>query len=466
MALTKATFSLIDGTPINVLDFGAVPDYYLPNGSVNPSATDNAAAFQAAIDYAITNSGLTGILVYVPQGAYGISQSITIANTRNFHFQGAGKYASAILPLTGFLGADDCLLEVGSGTNDVRRTIVSDIGILANATAGQDKHGIRVSSFFNVEIRDVIATSGEIITRETAGLYLEDCLHVKVSACNFHNGFGYGMMIGTAGEVQITECVFEETPASIVNLALSGPIMISNCYFGTLTPRVIPVSPNSNEKHIDFSRNRSVGLEISNCYIAGCNFGVDTAQVDNLVINGNIFTNCTRYGISRRDDSFYAVISNNIFDDCGTDASSTDATTGTTDPDTSPFCCDIYLGSNLFENPVSVTGNVSNTAGDSTAFGRPMVLAFGNQTRNRLCLIANSTSTQNVAYVNAITGNDYYVTVYQAYVSGQLIGAANGTTANRPAVTLFTGQFYFDTTIGKPIWWNGTGWVDSAGSPA
>ena len=26
------------------------------------------------------------------------------------------------------------------------------------------------------------------------------------------------------------------------------------------------------------------------------------------------------------------------------------------------------------------------------------------------------------------------------------------------------GQPFFDTTIGKPIWWNGTEWVDSTGT--
>lgn len=39
----------------------------------------------------------------------------------------------------------------------------------------------------------------------------------------------------------------------------------------------------------------------------------------------------------------------------------------------------------------------------------------------------------------------------------------NGTTANRPTATA-TGQFYFDTTIGKPIWWSGAAWVDATGA--
>ena len=39
-------------------------------------------------------------------------------------------------------------------------------------------------------------------------------------------------------------------------------------------------------------------------------------------------------------------------------------------------------------------------------------------------------------------------------------------TANRPA-TPFVGQMFFDTTLavdGKPIWFNGTNWVDATGT--
>lgn len=39
----------------------------------------------------------------------------------------------------------------------------------------------------------------------------------------------------------------------------------------------------------------------------------------------------------------------------------------------------------------------------------------------------------------------------------------NGVTANRPTTSV-VGQQYFDTTIGRPLFNNGTNWVDSAGS--
>lgn len=38
-----------------------------------------------------------------------------------------------------------------------------------------------------------------------------------------------------------------------------------------------------------------------------------------------------------------------------------------------------------------------------------------------------------------------------------------GTTAQRPAQAV-KAQRYYDETLGKPIWWNGTVWKDAAGT--
>jgi hypothetical protein len=40
----------------------------------------------------------------------------------------------------------------------------------------------------------------------------------------------------------------------------------------------------------------------------------------------------------------------------------------------------------------------------------------------------------------------------------------NGTTADRPIQNLQVGQFYFDTTLGYPIWYNGTVWKNASGT--
>lgn len=40
----------------------------------------------------------------------------------------------------------------------------------------------------------------------------------------------------------------------------------------------------------------------------------------------------------------------------------------------------------------------------------------------------------------------------------------SGTTARRPTSGLWTGRMYFDTTLGKPIWFKTAGWVDATGA--
>ena len=42
----------------------------------------------------------------------------------------------------------------------------------------------------------------------------------------------------------------------------------------------------------------------------------------------------------------------------------------------------------------------------------------------------------------------------------------NGETADRPTQNLQIGQFYFDTTLGYPVWYDGTDWVDATGTVA
>lgn len=44
---------------------------------------------------------------------------------------------------------------------------------------------------------------------------------------------------------------------------------------------------------------------------------------------------------------------------------------------------------------------------------------------------------------------------------------AYGVTGDRPAPAAeAVGLLYFDTTLGQPVWWSGSGWVDATGVAA
>lgn len=42
----------------------------------------------------------------------------------------------------------------------------------------------------------------------------------------------------------------------------------------------------------------------------------------------------------------------------------------------------------------------------------------------------------------------------------------SGVTAQRPSADLWTGRPFFDTTLGLPIWWDGSQWIKADGTPA
>ena len=56
----------------------------------------------------------------------------------------------------------------------------------------------------------------------------------------------------------------------------------------------------------------------------------------------------------------------------------------------------------------------------------------------------------------------YFNTIDNA-VAG-LITPQSGTTADRPTIQLQIGQFYYDTTLQIPIWYNGTVWKNASGT--
>lgn len=92
----------------------------------------------------------------------------------------------------------------------------------------------------------------------------------------------------------------------------------------------------------------------------------------------------------------------------------------------------------------------------------------------------SGTTTNNLIYCTyrvfgvKPTSTDWTVT--QATTATTVTGATNiascemqttvsGVTGNKPSSPV-TGQRYFDTTLGKPVWYNGSTWVDAAGNVA
>jgi len=143
MALTKASYSMIKGAPVNVLDLGAKGD----------GVTNDTAAFVAA--------ALTGKSVYVPAGTYIVTHStIVCADGTEFYGEGtlkdlslpvvtAGNPAFGFIRVTKnnkisglkFIGANNRLFAV-TGQSSTARGTVENIRISSLTT---DKCGIFIT---------------------------------------------------------------------------------------------------------------------------------------------------------------------------------------------------------------------------------------------------------------------------------------------------------------------------------
>lgn len=120
MSLTKVSYSLINGDPLNVLDYGADPT----------GADDSTAAIQAAID--------AGYDVFFPDGNYKITSSLTLKNFVRL-FGNYGLTNTNLADNNGgvkiiFTGTDTACFKSPSDTVQIKYVTIAGISIMATGT--------------------------------------------------------------------------------------------------------------------------------------------------------------------------------------------------------------------------------------------------------------------------------------------------------------------------------------------
>jgi len=116
MSLTKVSYSMIQGAPFNVLDYGADPT----------GVSDSAAAIQAAITAASASvAGSTGAVVYLPTGTYLIGTTITLPN--RVGLQGANGRGTTIKPHPSF--SSQYMFHASNGTSSMFASWIRDMFI-------------------------------------------------------------------------------------------------------------------------------------------------------------------------------------------------------------------------------------------------------------------------------------------------------------------------------------------------
>ena len=143
MSLTKVSYSMVQGAPINVLDYGAD----------STGVTDSTASIQAAIAYAMAGGHK---MVYFPQGTYSVS-TILISNpayTLTLFSAGAEFSGNATTSAKGIFDLVNCydLNMLGAYKLNVGGNANYAAGLSIRSAAGGNG-GTTRNSFYNITVR-------------------------------------------------------------------------------------------------------------------------------------------------------------------------------------------------------------------------------------------------------------------------------------------------------------------------
>jgi hypothetical protein len=262
MALTKATYSMIKGAPLNVLDFGAVG-----NG-----ITNDTAAFTAAF----VESATSGKPVYMPKGTYlvdeiSLTNGIPVGNGNKigqyFYGDGIGK---TILKCSGTKNKFLSLLGVPGlyfYTRFKAEDFSIDMALMPNASTSIGIYAIFAfgGSVNNVDIINPPANA--------ISLYLDQGCYTTVwENCDFEGEIGRVKIQGIGTQSVTTQTFIGCLWGQMIADNCSANSYISCIVQGNLTPK--------------FVLSEQYGLYISGCDFEGTGvlyaFGVNVNQLTSI----------------------------------------------------------------------------------------------------------------------------------------------------------------------------------------
>lgn len=280
MALTKASYSMIDAAPINVADFGATGD----------GITDDTVAVQNAFN-AVPASG--GVVVFEPGKTYMINglyqpiQSIFggVKPKSNTVLQGN----NATLKVIPNASIGYCVLNLV----EVNNIAVNDLNILGDVDThigalNQFGHGLIIGGCYNVTLNNLFVTKcmgdGLLIVTYTAGKINAE---VDVSNSEFVDCRRQGMSVLDLRNGTFTGCTFKDIGQTSATSPASG----------------VDLEP-------DYS-----GAKVSNLTFLGCTFSNNTnghGLVVGSITSSNTVENIKLIGCSFSGNGASAITANAV----------------------------------------------------------------------------------------------------------------------------------------------------------
>lgn len=426
-------------TPVyNVVGYGAKGD----------GVTDDTAAIQAAIDASelggtYDNAGA----VYIPptQSFYRITGTLQMRrNTKIISdfalliYEGTGTAISAEGTALNYIYPMIARLRIWKKNLDRIGTGVKT----AYSTFGGYFYQVEVQGFeygFYHSDTSWLNTFQECKSRQNKyGMFFGmNSNGVTVRECYLNSNDAYGITTQNANNVRIQNCEFEgnATTGSALIIDYSKSVLVEGCYMEQCGDPMIKVMDSTGTGY-------SYSPQIIGNYITGNNIkaiGIQLERCQDPIILGNKIWKFTTTGINVAATATRAMIDHN----------------GITDNPT-PIVIDpaAYSASSWIADHLS---GFVGTAKFRVQAPTPYMELYdtNSSTFLRVRQYSSSTSVQRGSDLAEIIGIDH---------TGRAIDTAikSGVTASRPASPR-TGQMYYDTTIGKPIWYNG-GWKDATGA--
>lgn len=380
MALTKVTYSMIAGSPANVLDFGAD----------STGTIDSTSAIQAAYD-----SGAKS--VYFPSGTYLVKQC-TITSAIEIYGDGQstiikvpdGTDYAPTVPASGNLYAAPFIIS-GTVSNIIDGLIIRDLVIDGNKA----NLNYTVSGYVGDGTAHNIAISGGNTT-----LYVKNVQLLNVYSKNAGTD-----CMKTAGveNFRITNCTFQAGRRQGISFTgVHRKVQITDCNFLDITGGISPMAG------IDFEVNGTSPVEevfVKGCVFWNCYRGI---IITNYASNINI-DSCTfiehEYTLGGISVESYPNVNNVTINNCSFTTSYDSRSIWANDP------YNLIITNNRFFN----TPNLTSTSADISITGTASNCVVNNNVFSVIHAAISGAFTQSVISGNIINGSNY---TYATIISG------------------------------------------------
>lgn len=358
-------------------------------------------------------------------------QGASVINAYNFKFSG-GAYTNT----NGT--APEAGIDIES---NIGATIGNRTGTIDNCTfAGNNGFGILLSNIGGSH--EFVIQNSYFSANDLGGVGVNtDDTHIL--NCVFRNHAGAGITQGVV--------TFQNQASirggSVVNCRFADNTNTTACIFTFATTSGIDIADNIISNHASYGISaRGTSHNITGNSIFDCDgIGIVSNCVSSVIAN-NYVVRATSRGVYQLAGAGTKITSNTIEDVQSvsggyiqTDVSNTFMQNNVcVSTASAPTTFGIYLGSSSINQ--TVVGNIFDNLHSTQPIG-----------------LSGTVISQHVVYGNSGgTAN-----TPRGSISG--LGIPFYTTVGRPT-SIVGGQSIFDTTLNKPIWYNGTNWVDAAGT--